>query len=490
MISKSDEIIGKYLREKDTVFTSEDLCSYLKENGIRLPIEQIEDVLNASDYVFTLVNHQYVTRAGAFTGRAFSFKPSREEIEKGAFLIGHRCIPFSNPEVEPDSITVVSNGKIVQIKNTEFSMNLALDTFAIFGEGFSIPAIVNDRGNKDVALSDIKYGMPASICLTSWPFKSIKGGNNIEYGDRILCKVLDWQNAFVDVKVLKENHEELIVSQELIEREQWYSDFENSLLESFERHGPCNSIEDQLSFLFLENQESLCKISCGSIEEFISHTTKIGFQPYGVETRIWRVGETVPYVGTWNINNEKERMLVDLSFVLAPEVVDSFIKNDIYEERTNKSFVEHNHLLQEVIQKLLARLPNQQNSLLLNIEKRRDIIKNNYNPFADYSIGDIRKRSLTLFSNVCSLFSSIACGMGKLGDFPQQELVILIQLYGHLLQLVEEFGYFENSSSFPIDDLSLSLDGMEDTFDEVGPILKGALEANKSKGFEIISDEP
>ena len=59
-----------------------------------------------------------------------------------------------------------------------------------------------------------------------------------------------------------------------LEREEWYSNFEKGLINGFETNGPVSSIEQQLAFLFLENQQELCIKNCGSAEEFLKHTKK------------------------------------------------------------------------------------------------------------------------------------------------------------------------------------------------------------------------
>ena len=129
------------------------------------------------------------------------------------------------------------------------------------------------------------------------------------------------------------------------------------------------------------------------------------------------------------------------------------------------------------------------NNILLNIKKRRDILKQSYNPSLDYKIADIRERTLTLFSKVCSLLCSVGCSRGEIEELPQQELVILSQLYGHLIRLLEEFGSEYNFIRVPMDDVSVSLAGMEETYGEIGSILEAAITADALKGFEIISDD-
>ena len=84
------------------------------------------------------------------------------------------------------------------------------------------------------------------------------------------------------------------------------------------------------------------------------------------------------------------------------------------------------------------------------------------------------------------MFCSIGISGIKIDLFPQQELVILSQLFGHMIRLLEEIENVFIRSEFPIADVSLSLEGMEDTFDDIRGVLKTALESNRYKAFEIV----
>ena len=195
----TNSTIEEYLTQQLDVFTADDFYKYLKSHNVKISKSESKELLQISEYVFSLVNNEFVTKAGVFTGRWFSFKPSREEVEKGTILIGHRCIPFVNPELPPDSITVMSEGNIVESCSQTFSMNLAMDTFALYGEGYILPYIFNDKSNTSLALSSVQYSMPQDITLTAWPLNKIKGGADFKYGDRILCRVIDWGDCIVDM---------------------------------------------------------------------------------------------------------------------------------------------------------------------------------------------------------------------------------------------------------------------------------------------------
>ena len=489
---RTNNIIEEYLTEQLDVFSADEFYRYLKSQNVKISKADSKEILQLSEYVFSLVDNEFVTKAGVFTRRWFSFKPSREEVEKGYILLGHRCMPFVNPEVPPDNIGVMSEGFMVDSEAQVFSMNLAMDTFALYGEGYVLPYIFNDKNNKTLALSSVQYSMPQEITLTCWPINKIKGSEGFKYGDRILCRVLSWSDSVVEMMVQDSGMSEFVISDEAVQREEWYTHFENGLIESFDRHGPASSIEEQLSFLFLENQEELCIRACGSTEEFLAHTTKIGFEPYGVETRIWRKGEQVPYSGKWNtLGYDRGMLLTDMALTLTPRVIDAILEDRIYDKKRGKA--KEAEGFEDVIKKIFPNMgmisSSERRLVLLNIEKRNDILEKAYNQFSDSPIAQMRKRILSLFTRVSELFCDIGGSGIAAEDFPQQELVILSQLYSHVVRLLEEVENVYLRPQFPIEDVSLSLEGMEETFEDISGTLFSALEHNRFKGFEIVKND-
>ena len=227
---KTNYIIEEYLNSQLDVFTADDFYKYLKSQGAKISKTDARDFLQVSEYVFSLVNNEFVTKAGVFTHRWFSFKPSREEVEKGYIILGHRCMPFVAPDISPDSIIVMCRDEKVESETQTFSMNLAMDTFALYGEGYILPYIFNDKGNTSTPLSSVQYSMPQEISLTCWPLKDITGGQPFKYGDRILCRTLSWKDAAVEMTIQTSGLSDFVISDEAVQRETWYSYFENGLL--------------------------------------------------------------------------------------------------------------------------------------------------------------------------------------------------------------------------------------------------------------------
>lgn len=477
--------ITDYLSSQENIFKVDDFVRFLRTVGIKVTKNQAFDILHNSNYVFPLVNDEYVTRAGVFTKRWFSIKPTREEIQKDRLLIGHRCLPFVNPDISPEDVHIYAMKKKQKQTTAVFSMNLAMDLYALYGEGYVLPYIINDSANKDVQLTSVQFSLPTEIELTCWKLSEICG-KKIKNGDRLLCRVVDWQTNTVEVVLLENSKDGLSLTPEAIERENWYTDFENGLLKSFDKNGPVGSIEEQLALLFLENQESLCQRSCGSCEEFLQHTKKIGFVSYGVESRIWKENEQIPYVGEWNKLVSKDLIMAELSTSFSPQVIDSYLNNYFYEK--NKLGIEGT--IEDIVNKIFPptfKMNNAERKLvLLNIERRNAILEKQNKQFFDYKMGDLRKRLLDLFSKVSSLLCSIGCSKLPAENFPQQELIVLTQLFGHIIKMIEEIENVFVKDSFPIDDVNLSLDGMEETFYEIESFLRQSLDDNISKGFELV----
>nr|MCR5400246.1 hypothetical protein [Treponema sp.] len=478
-------IFNEYFFLQQDIFTLDEFYHYVRSHGIRINKTQCNDILHSSDYVFSLINNEFITRSGVFVGRWFSFMPSKEEVQKGHILLGHRCMPFINPEVPPDSIMVTTKMNSVKSTSTVFSMNLAMDVFALFGEGYVLPYILNDRANKKVPLSSVQYSMPSEVELTSWPLDQISPDYKFQYGDRLLARVINWEENLIELSVLKAESNSSSVSEQELDREDWYTHFENGFLESIEKNGPSASIEQQLAFLFLEYQEELCVKNCGSVEEFLKHTRKISFAPYGVESRIWKTGESVPYIGSWNHEFSSDVVFSDLSMIFTPQIIDCYIKNSIFENRNNDS-IDFAELVRQIFPSSLRMSAAERKLLLLNIEKRHAIIAKDYNDFFEQKIIPVRKRIVELFSQISSLLCSIGCSGLKMEDFPQQELVILVQLFNHLIKIIEEIENDCTSESFPVDDVSLSLSGMDETFYDIAPTSQDSLDANMYKSIKIV----
>lgn len=476
-------ILRNYFSVQENIFSVSGFMAYLKSKGIKLSFDEALGILNSSNYVFPLINDEFITRAGVFTNKWFSIKPSKEEIKKDRLVLGHRCMPFINPDIPPCDIKIITPTARPFPRFDTFSMNFALDVFAFYGEGYVIPYIINDRANKDFSLQSVQDSLPNQTSLTCWTLSQV-AGRKMNYGERLLCRVVDWPSNTIEVQLIEnelpQNKEELQITVDDLQRERWYNYFEKGFLESFEKNGPSGSIEEQLALLFLENIDVLCVKNCGSSEEFLRHTKQIGFANYGVESRIWRTNEVVPYVGNWNNEISDELMLAEISSNFTPQIIDAYLHQNLFCKNHLKPTKTIEEIAACIFPPSLIMNKVERTAILLNLEKRNDILNKKYLGSFDNDIAPLRERTLNLFTQVNKLMCSIGGAKLDMKKFPQSELVILTQLYGHIINIIDELENIFLRLKFPVNDVMLSLNGMEETFIEI----KSVLERSKAKLFK------
>ena len=93
---------------------------------------------------------------------------------------------------------------------------------------------------------------------------------------------------------------------------------------------------------------------------------------------------------------------------------------------------------------------------------------------------------LELFSQVNKLVFSIDLANTDLTVYPQQALVILSQIFAHILHIVEVSETDGSAIVRDLDELYLSVEGMELNFECVSEELKSVLSKESKNGFTVI----
>lgn len=486
--------IRKFILENRRAITIDELSTYLREQGVyQGNVNSLKGMLYLYNGFF-LDDVTFVLNEVYFDGCIFSFKPTQEEIEKGAFLLGHRGIPYLNPEFDCDEIDIFDrySGNIIVKKETTYSMNFLLDRYAFYGPGYDMLLISRDvfyTGNKDITNP---YNLPNSATQTSWSFKDITGGSDIQYGDRIICRVKDYVQNQIEVWIQKSTSNSLIISKEEIDRQQWYTVFEREMRECFKHLGPLSDMPVQLYYAERIFHERLSFTeNCGAFEEFLEHT-KLSFKPYGIENRIWKKEEDIPFAGSWN-GNDPKAVLTDLAYkVLDNKLFECIASNEQYEEENNITKSACRKLYDSVYPKICviskAKDGITLEQVILNIKKRRDILKKKRSTPLDATKGNIRRPLLIFFSDVAEFMCDAILMANDFSKFLSRDLILLSQLYLHLLQILIDLAQKGKSLSYTSEEVDTMLQGMEDTFEDLKFSMGALVKIQSNNGFKLYSD--
>lgn len=487
---KTINSLNYFFRKEKASFSLSKLKKLLASLNILVTIQELREFMSSHPNVCKLNDNLYVTRAGCFTGRTFSIQLTKFEIEQGILIPGHRCMPFVDSEIFPHEISFSWNNEILKQKIVTCPMDEVFPHYSLYGEEFFPQYLALDPANKEKQILNNGYELSSYVDITVVDIKSMLTQTGFIYGDRLILYVIDWDKSIVHLEPKIERKKNVFtVSEAEKERKRWYKNAEKKLVESFLENGPTISIENQLSLFFIDNMCSLVTKNPGSIEELLEESRNIDIVEYGVESRLWIKDEVIPVVGNWcfdePVNNNAELGLYDIcGIAISDDILDAYIHDGLYKKKSSPNEIFSNIIFDESVLTSVER-----KLLLLHIKQRHDIISKQYNRFADYEIGELRHSTLNLYSRVLMLVCELDRCQQPVQSLPQNEIVILSQLFGHTGKIIESISYQENVTAKDIDSLRLSLEGMEFAFSEIEGLLKEAVEENIKCGFKVFKKE-
>ena len=355
---------------------------------------------------------------------------------------------------------------------------------SFFGDEYASQYIAADPINNKTEIANNNFELPSKINLTGISLEKVISDFNFHKGDRILCRMVDWDQGIIEIfPILNHRKTILELNEEIGKIKLWNENLENELLGSFDKMGPCSSMEQQLSFAFLEHRKELCTPACGSIHEFLNTTKKISMELFGVETRLWKKGEDVPAVGKWNREMLGSGLEACLPALQPPAcLLDCIIKDRLF----NKKEIEPEEILKDFLPEEMEISKEEEEFITLQIIKRSDILREHYNWLADFPVASLRHKALGLFAKVQNLVFDIDGAGEKIERFPQQELVILSQLFAHAARILDMLSNENECKDDDRDALKLSLEGMEMNFEDICPELRNALDRCYAEQFKVV----
>lgn len=473
-----------FVRRYVKPFSARELQGEFRKVGLKFTISQLKEMLEDEPDVIPLEDGAYITRAGAFTGRTFSFVPTDKEVEQGVIVLGDRAIPFADPEMLYFEFTLAVGGSPLNSATFECDPNVVRDLFYLHDDEITDQIVAKDPATKDLNLDARDFELPRKFNLTGFDARGFFELSDFRKGDRIMAYVNNWDTGVIDIVPLKCVNPDAIVGIDFL-RENWYECLENSLLAGFDKDGACDSIGAQLSNVFFDKKEELCNLTCGSVFEFLLRSKKVGLEYYGVESRLWRRGEEVPAL----LDGEYGAMIGEF-YDVSPLLIDAFLKDEFF--RAKKPVPLSEDTISKILPEGMDLDEETKRSLSLQIRDRNGRLQKSYNLFADFKFGEFRSSAIALLQEIRELYFSLDCREDEIPKFPQSELVAVAQFYLQTVDIIEtvEMNAEATFNEMSVEDwlhvMEMSVDGMGNQLDYIRPILLDAYEQIKKERFSVI----
>lgn len=489
-IERVRKALDAFFRKQLPIFSLKDVKNYLSKRRIYINDSDLLMITVSYPNVIPISNDSFITRAGLFTGVPFSIKPTKFEINNNILFLRHRFMPFVDNYVLPNEICVRFFGTIITKKVLRVPSNEVAPLYKLFGDEF-VPQIISlDTANKGNDFSESDFLLPTYVDVTVLDCTTIYDFFKFKYGDRIQAVVSNWNKSVVEIiPYIDKSNNPFEENDKTKKYKQWFKDAEKGLLQVFKKYGPCKSIDEQLLHLYLENRRELCIAESGSIDELLEKSKKIQICDYGVESRLWQKGCEISasyfFIDAMINSEHNQSILYNIDGLpVSDEILIAFIYDMFYHKEEDYS---------KIIKKFY---PNKMdiskkkfNNIMLHLQEFGAIIKKDYNWFADYEIGKLRKRALALYLRLLNLEEELGYYEKIIDNFPQQQLVIFAQLSKHVARTIISFSNPYSIADEEISSIEASLFGMELSFEEINTILLEEIKKQEKKFFTLVKAE-
>lgn len=459
------KLYNSCIKYETRTFTSKQLQQKMQKFGQKISIKTLKLWLHEDINVFQLDDDLYITKAGCFTGREFGIKPSKYEIENNILVVGHRCVPFIDGDVLPFEIKCIFGKKNIKNIVKKVSTSELIQHHKIFGEENFLQYVMFDPVNEGKDFSVNGFELPSFLDFTVLDMSEFYESCNFQYEDWIRGRVISYAESTIsfepDCRHIYNPFEQSVFDEK---KEEWYNLFEKTFIENLRKFGPRSCIEEQLMLHYVNSMHDLSVNYAGSVEEYLKNSLKIGFCEFGVETRLWILGEEISDSKNWvgkfssEVDNEMSEFL---GLQLSDEIIDAFILDALFKREEDTSNIISRIFMEEYHNPAEIEITN------ILLKNRFMMVKKCYNWFADYEIAPLREKALNIFRKTHYIYKMIENSQTRVEDYPQQDLITFMQLYSHIKRMIESLVLVEDIDQSSINAAYSSLDGMEFTLEEI-----------------------
>ncbi len=425
---------------------------------------------------------EWLSRAGLFTGKPVVLRMTPTETAGGYMIPGSRLVPFVNPALLPHELSFTFRGNPLERFLAEVGPDDVYPLYQLFGEEYAYQYLSLDNPENEEVFADPDDDFPETFSLSVVDMKGVYWDAGYKPGDMIVARVVDWDSGAVDLDVFPAADIDSAL------RAQWMTAFEESLATSFEQHGAGASIDEQLAYAWFFGRDRLFTTHAAPVRDFLQWTSKIGIEPYGVETRLWFRDTPIPAQGTWNMSvvaspeTLAEESFMHLGLPVSSYVLDAYVLDALYRKETT---------IEPVLSRIVPVRGGGSAFCYPVIERAiaasfRYFLED-YNWFADHEAAVLRNRFAVLHEALVRFVLHLQELRFTPEQIPEQGSVVLGQIIAHAVSALETLS-LPGDVEGEMESLWASLEGMEDSFFDVKTAIQESLPDMLRDRFSILGD--
>lgn len=486
MSPSQEEALYEFLENVTEPFTLDNITSYVRmltaRKTPRLGAE-ITALIEKRSLAFKQGMNRWISRRGCFEPLRFVINPTRLELVNGILIPGHRCIPFANPVLMPQSYVFYWRGTALPATTTEGPPEEFYPYYTIFGEEYAPQYVSRDNPENETAFNSDPYEDPPEVSIHTVDMRNLYRETSFVPGDRFAVKTLDWKAGIFEL--------ERIGGDEWSEEEldAWVNAAETGFEESFKRLGPGFSTDEQIAFAYWYGGKRMRDLPAYSLEDFLyEKTSRIEITGYGIETRFWYAGKEIPdrknLEGPQTAVTDRtfiEDILDHYGIPISEFVTQSYVRDALYRRDPD--------IAQLVLRIVPQAVGMTEQDLLCLAEYAAGVYQEfseTYTVFRDKGMGPLRQRVCELHTAVIELAARLRNGGVELTWLPRHTFVVLSQIQGHSASLLEDLDIDDAPPAEELGFMENSLDSMIETFDDLKEQIEDAAASFRQNNISMV----
>ena len=404
------------------------------------------------DYIF----HHLPT---AFKGAQFCIKPTKDEINTGILIPGHRFMPFISEHIHPSDVELTDGKKTIPIELLKNSLKTLFPYIYRLGEKTMFEYLISDNKNNETDSSN-RFDPNKEYILTVMDMKDFYKKNKFKHGDLIIFKVEDFINGKLSISYCPEK--KVLANKSKIKK--WCKLFSQGLEYSIREYGEGIELSKEIATALILKKEFLLNNPVITLEDFLKQSKKYSLKPWQNSGYIIWDESQLPNFDREDYNFDDEEIdfedesefsdinhniqppntdsidtiLEELGAELIKPEVEAFIRNELFNGRHSKQAL-WNRIFEDSIN-FISGKEILEVTLHKYFDELWEEISNSYKRSDDEIKGPIRAKAIQIKENLLLWLSIVEPQVLDYGRIPKElkELLNRSSLITGILMMLDD----------------------------------------------------
>jgi len=492
-----EEAVQEYVVRQDTPFTTDEALPDILDGMTAPPSDAwtaVDEELLDNDWVFyDEETDRFIPRRNFFRGSQFLITPQPEEIEANILIPGHRFMPFVERDVFPATCRLfLESNDPIPCRVVHRPIQDLLIYLSFYGQHGALQYLTADQNsNHDILNGDLADN--PEFAVTVFDMTDAYAQHAFKAGDAFLCTVKDWARGIYDMEYVPSDPDTID-----FRMQQWIEDMDAAICMAWEEGDYFDDIYTELSEALFLGPKSLYNNPPLHFGGFLARSKKVvidqtplgvllSHKDYKTEGLLDRAREATENAMTGRCES-LDAILNDIGLSTTKDEIEAYMRH---------AYAQGARALDVPMGRAFAGREGiaffddaQISSFTQFIEELWESVSTDFNPKRDKRVASLRARVLDMLDRHTAWLRDCDRRNVPVLDLPEAPSMALASMTGMFSQILGLLNRDEDTPKAEMDQLTNTLDLMEERFDHFMLELEGYTSGDSSPELRILPELP